>query len=65
VHDLHVWTLTSEMDVASMHLMTPPEADPHTILDRARQLLYDDYGIAHATLQVEPDTHIGCQEITW
>lgn len=65
VHDLHVWTLTSEMDVASVHLMTPEGTDPHPILDRARHLLGDRYGIAHATLQVEPDTHTGCEEITW
>lgn len=65
VHDLHVWTLTSEMNVASVHLMTPEEIDPHPILDEARRLLEVDYGIAHATLQVEPDTHRGCAEMAW
>src|SRR5690606_31790977 len=53
VHDLHVWTLTSEMDVASVHLMIPDDSDPHPVLDRARQVLRDDHGISHATLQVE------------
>jgi cobalt-zinc-cadmium efflux system protein len=65
VHDLHVWTLTSDMDVASVHLMTPIGADTHAILDQARALLQDEYRIAHATLQVEPDTHEGCAEINW
>ncbi len=65
VHDLHVWTLTSEMDVASVHLMTPATADAHSVLDQARQLLRDEFKIAHATLQVEPDTHKGCAEISW
>lgn len=65
VHDLHVWTLTSEMDVATMHLMTPPRADAHSILDQARDLMQRDFGIAHATVQVEPDTHEGCQELSW
>lgn len=65
VHDLHVWTLTSEMNVASVHLMTPERADPHPILDEARRLLEVDYGIAHATLQVEPETHEGCAELAW
>ena len=36
VHDLHVWTLTSEMDVASAHLMVMAGTDPHGVLDRAR-----------------------------
>lgn len=65
VHDLHVWTLTSEMDVATLHLVTAEDTDPHPILDAARALLEQDYGIAHATLQVEPDTHAGCSEVRW
>jgi cobalt-zinc-cadmium efflux system protein len=65
VHDLHVWTLTSEMDVASAHLMVCAGTDNHGVLDRARDVLRDGYGIAHATLQVEPDTHRGCDEISW
>lgn len=65
VHDLHVWTLTSEMNVASVHLMTPEDVDPHPVLDEARQLLQEAYSIGHATLQVEPDTHVGCTELTW
>jgi len=65
VHDLHVWTLTSDMDVATVHLMTAAEADPHPVLDSARNILRDRYGISHATLQVEPDTHRGCAEVSW
>lgn len=65
IHDLHVWTLTSEMDVATLHLVTTEGTDPHPILDGARELLQSKYGIAHATLQVEPDTHSGCSEVRW
>lgn len=65
VHDLHIWTLTSEMDVATVHLMTSADTEPHPVLDSARSVLQNDHGIAHATLQVEPDTHVGCAEVTW
>lgn len=65
VHDLHVWTLTSDMEVASAHLMVARGADTHGVLDEARQLLADRYGITHATLQVEPDDHEGCAEVAW
>ncbi|NNE11352.1 MAG: cation transporter [Ilumatobacter sp.] len=65
VHDLHVWTLTSEMDAASAHLMTTDGTDAHQVLDRARHVLADTHGIAHGTFQIEPDTHEGCHEITW
>jgi cobalt-zinc-cadmium efflux system protein len=65
VHDLHVWTLTSEMDVASAHLMVAAGTDPHGVLDQARDVLRARYEIAHATLQIEPDDHTGCAEVTW
>lgn len=65
VHDLHVWTLTSEMDVATVHLMTSEATEPHPVLDEARTVLQVGYDIAHATLQVEPDSHLGCSELAW
>jgi cobalt-zinc-cadmium efflux system protein len=65
VHDLHVWTLTSEMDAASAHLMTAPGCDTHQVLDRARALLHETYAIDHTTFQVEPSTHTGCAEVAW
>lgn len=65
VHDLHVWTLTSEMDVASAHLMIGEDVDGHGVLDQAQHLLRTTYGIDHATLQVEPASHEGCDELTW
>lgn len=65
VHDLHVWTLTSEMENASAHLVVGAEADTHGVLDQARDLLQTQYRIAHATLQVEPSDHRGCDEVHW
>jgi cobalt-zinc-cadmium efflux system protein len=54
VHDLHVWTLTSGMDVASAHLSLEPAAELGTVLATAREALHEDFHIDHATLQVEP-----------
>ena len=65
VHDVHVWTLTSAMDVATAHLMVTTAADHHAVLDDARTLLRSRYGIDHATLQVEPEDHQGCEDVTW
>jgi cobalt-zinc-cadmium efflux system protein len=65
VHDLHVWTLTSEMDVVSAHLMVAVGTDTHGVLDQARLVLRERYRIDHATLQIEPDDHEGCEEMTW
>ena len=57
VHDLHVWTLTSDMDVVTVHLMVKTETEPHPVLDQARDLLQTRHNISHATLQVEPSNH--------
>lgn len=54
LHDLHVWTLTSGMEVASAHLNLAEGADVAAVLAAARRQLHDGFGIEHATLQVEP-----------
>ncbi|KGN37273.1 cation diffusion facilitator family transporter [Knoellia subterranea] len=65
IHDLHVWTLTSGMNVATAHLMTDEGADPHEVLDAARAVMRTTFGVEHATLQVEPESHTGCHDVTW
>ncbi|MBB3664109.1 cobalt-zinc-cadmium efflux system protein [Prauserella sediminis] len=66
VHDLHVWTLTSGMEVASAHLTISPDGDTSAVLAAAQDLLTTRYGIEHATLQVEPREHAQrCEELSW
>ena len=63
-HDLHVWTLTSGMDVVSAHVVLAEAADAHAVLDRARGMLRRDFGVEHATIQVEPAAHENCDDCT-
>ncbi|GAA3574095.1 cation diffusion facilitator family transporter [Amycolatopsis ultiminotia] len=66
VHDLHVWTLTSGMEVASAHLTVTAEAEQSAVLTRAQDLLATRYAINHATLQVEaPQCARRCTELSW
>ncbi len=65
VHDVHLWTLTSDMEVLTAHLVHGEGVDGHGVLDAARELLQDRYGVHHATLQVEPSDHQGCDELDW
>lgn len=65
VHDLHVWTLTSGMHVATAHLVIDDGADPDLALRRAQVLLRDSHAIEHATLQVEGRRTASCDEVTW
>jgi cobalt-zinc-cadmium efflux system protein len=64
VHDLHVWTLTSGMDVASAHLTLDESAQVGPVLVAAREALHDDFEIGHATLQVEPRPG-DCHPTSW
>lgn len=65
VHDLHLWTLTSGMNVATAHLVADQGADHGAVLAGARRVLRDRYGIAHATLQVEGAGSDGCHDLSW
>lgn len=65
VHDLHIWTLTSDMEVATAHVMIGPSTDSHEVLDQAQQRLRERHGVEHATLQLEPSDHTDCDEVGW
>ena len=57
VHDLHIWTVTDGIESASAHIVVADGADWHGVLDHARQVLAEEYGVTHATIQVEPHDH--------
>lgn len=65
VHDLHLWQLTSGMNVATAHLVSSTGADPAGILIEASAVMRDEFGIDHATLQVEPTGSGACQGTEW
>lgn len=59
VHDLHIWTLTSGMEAATVHIVVDDvDVDWHGILDQSRDILMTGYGVTHPTIQLEPDEHI-------
>jgi cobalt-zinc-cadmium efflux system protein len=64
VHDLHVWTLTSGMEVVSAHLTISDGVDQQAVLVAAQGLLAEDYHIGHCTLQIEA-TDVKCTDVTW
>ena len=65
VHDLHLWTLTSGMNVATAHLVAVPDTDHQEVLVGAQGVLRERYAIEHATLQVEPVDRPGCHDLAW
>lgn len=64
VHDLHVWQLTSGMDVATAHLVVDG-VDAQTTLAAAAAVLRERFGIDHATVQVEAVRVGECHGSDW
>ncbi|WP_199421637.1 cation diffusion facilitator family transporter [Actinotalea solisilvae] len=66
IHDVHLWVLTSGMNVATAHLVAKAGADHGAVLAGARDVLRGGFGIAHATLQVETaEQQHECSDLTW
>lgn len=63
VHDLHIWQLTSGMNVATAHVVTISDDQP--TLTSARHLLREQFGIAHVTLQTETAARSECDGVDW
>ena len=55
VHDLHVWSITGNMRTLSAHLVTDDMSisEGANVQSQVNELLYQNYGVAHATLQLE------------
>ncbi|MGD9696451.1 MAG: cation diffusion facilitator family transporter [Thermoleophilia bacterium] len=53
VHDLHVWTITSGFPALSAHVLVDEGTDCHARRRDLADLLRNEFGITHTTLQVE------------
>ena len=53
LHDLHVWAMGTDANAATAHLVLADGGDSAAVLQAATQLLQQDHGIGHATLQLE------------
>jgi cobalt-zinc-cadmium efflux system protein len=59
VHDLHVWTLTSDVHAMSAHVVRADSAAHDDVLRLVREAVLPAFAIHHVTLQVESR---GCEE---
>ena len=55
VHDLHIWSLTSQSHALASHVQVSemPLAECEALLERLNHQLRDHFGIHHTTIQVE------------
>ncbi|MDH3508404.1 MAG: cation transporter, partial [Gammaproteobacteria bacterium] len=56
IHHVHVWGLTPQDLMLTMHvrLLGGPD-NPTDVIRRVKNLLREDYGIGHSTLEIEID----------
>lgn len=60
IHDIHVWSLASDYDVLTAHVLVDPEVEDESFIrNRLREIASRDFGIRHVTLQLE-DTAEDC-----
>ncbi|HET7734590.1 MAG TPA: cation diffusion facilitator family transporter [Nocardioidaceae bacterium] len=65
IHDLHIWTLTSGMNVATAHIVVGDGVAVQDVLTEAQRVLAERHHIEHATLQVEEAPTSRCHEVNW
>lgn len=53
VHDLHVWTITSEFVSLSAHLKVEKDREAKQVLRQAKNALSETFKVSHTTLQLE------------
>lgn len=59
IHDLHIWMITSDFASMTIHLKVKGDADRDEILEKAKKILSDEFGIDHVTIQIEGrDLHL-------
>jgi len=54
--DLHVWTLTSHVEMLSAHVVVEDVLQSMVILKNLQKILQERYGIEHVTIQIEDDS---------
>lgn len=63
IHDVHVWTITSQSESFSAHVLIDPthDGDVDRMITEMQDIAHNRYGIEHVTIQVE-STLDGCTE---
>ena len=53
--DLHIWSLTSQVDTLSAHVVVEDMGRNKEILQKLTRLINERFGINHVTLQIEDE----------
>ncbi|MFC3886170.1 cation diffusion facilitator family transporter [Bacillus songklensis] len=53
VHDLHVWSITSDFPALSCHIVVDATTDYNEIILQVKKVLHDQFHIEHTTIQID------------
>jgi cobalt-zinc-cadmium efflux system protein len=59
IHHVHIWGLTPQELMLTMHMSVTDDATQSEVIRDTKRFLKDDYGIGHATIEVDVD---GCSD---
>jgi cobalt-zinc-cadmium efflux system protein len=60
IHDVHLWTLTSGLHSASVHIRALPGSPRDRVLSGVQRVLKEEGGVDHATIQIEQGDETIC-----
>jgi cobalt-zinc-cadmium efflux system protein len=60
VHDLHIWPMSTTEVALTCHMVVPAGHSGDAFLMEVSHRLKEDFGIRHATLQIENDPNLEC-----
>ena len=61
VHDLHIWSITSDYPTLSCHFVVEAGVNHQDLLSKAKEILHDQFHLHHTTIQIDEDGSI-CSE---
>ena len=67
IHRVHIWALTGERPMLTLHAAVDETTDALSTVDRIKAVLSDSFGIAHSTVQIErgdcPDERVPAERL--
>jgi cobalt-zinc-cadmium efflux system protein len=55
VHHVHVWSITQERQMVTLHAAIDASANPEPLIRRIKERLKERFGLDHATVEIEHD----------
>lgn len=53
LHDLHIWSIATGLHAISLHVVVAEDLDPDQVRCDLEAVLHQEFGLTHATIQVE------------